>query len=79
MQAGWYYWASTVIEEEEADRWFEPLVLNDRTDHNDICMKIPCTDAEADVDVERCLLEKPLGLSNKFLAVKEALTVLKEF
>jgi hypothetical protein len=68
-----------VVEEEEVDMWFEPLVLNDRTDHNDICMKIPCTDAEADVDVERCLLEKPLGLSNKFLAVKEALTVLKEF
>ena len=69
-----------MIEEEEADRWFEPLVLNDRTDHNDICMKIPCTDAEADVDVdvERCLLEKPLGLSNKFLAIKEALTILKE-
>jgi hypothetical protein len=37
-------------------------VLNNRTDHNDICVKIPCTDEEADVDaVETVEEEKEVG------------------
>jgi hypothetical protein len=37
-------------------------VLNNRTDHNGICVKIPCTDEEADVDaVEAMEEEKEVG------------------
>jgi hypothetical protein len=37
-------------------------VLNNRTDHNGICVKIPCTDEEADVDaVETVEDEKEVG------------------
>ena len=37
-------------------------VLNNRTDHNGICVKIPCTDEAADVDaVETVEDEKEVG------------------
>jgi 5,10-methylene-tetrahydrofolate dehydrogenase/methenyl tetrahydrofolate cyclohydrolase len=33
-------------------------VLNNRTDHNGICVKIPCTDEEADVDAVETVEEE---------------------
>jgi hypothetical protein len=52
--------------------WFKPLVLNDRTDHNDICMKIPCTDAEADVDVEEVSVGKTIGSVERVLSYQRS-------
>jgi hypothetical protein len=53
-----------VVEEEEVGTVMCTVstVLNNRTDHNDICVKIPCTDEEADVDaVETVEEEKEVG------------------
>ena len=37
-------------------------VLNNRADHNDICVKIPCADVETDVDaVETVTEEEEVG------------------
>ena len=41
--------------------WFVQLVINDRTDHNDIFIEIPCNDAEVDVDVEEVSVEMVIG------------------
>ena len=54
----------TVAEEEEVGTVVCTVstVLNNRTDHNGICVKIPCTDEEADVDaVETVAEEKEVG------------------
>jgi hypothetical protein len=53
-----------VVEEEEVGTVVCTVstVLNNRTDHNGICVKIPCTDEEADVDaVETVEEEKEVG------------------
>ena len=53
-----------VVEEEEVGTVVCTVstVLNNRTDHNDICVKIPCTDEEADGDaVETVEEEKEVG------------------
>jgi hypothetical protein len=53
-----------VVEEEEVGTVVCTVstVLNNRTDHNGICVKIPCTDEETDVDaVETVEEEKEVG------------------
>ena len=53
-----------VVEEEEVGTVVCTVstVLNNRTDHNGICVKIPCTDEEADGDaVETVEEEKEVG------------------
>jgi hypothetical protein len=51
-----------VVEEEEEEvgtvMCTVSTVLNNRTDHNDICVKIPCTDEEADVDAVETVEEE---------------------